>query len=147
LKLGIFTPVFGNLSADQMLIEVCKYDKVSAIELGTGGWPGASHVDVDVLLENRDRLLEFKSKIRDAGLIVSAFSCHGNSIHPDPSIAKRDDEIFRKTVKLAAALEVPTVVTFSGGPGAGPRDEVQTGLLLHGCRSTSMLWLGSGRLS
>jgi hypothetical protein len=37
LKLGIFTPVFGNLSAEQMLVEVRKYERVSAIELGTGG--------------------------------------------------------------------------------------------------------------
>jgi sugar phosphate isomerase/epimerase len=123
LKLGIFTPVFGNLSAEQMLVEVRKYEKVSAIELGTGGWPGASHMDVDGLLANRESLHEFKSKIRDAGLIISALSCHGNPIHPLPSIAKRDDEVFRKTVDLAAALEVPTVVTFSGCPGAGPRDE------------------------
>jgi len=50
LKLGIFTPVFGNLSVDQMLAEVGKYEKVSAIELGTGGWPGATHVDVEGLL-------------------------------------------------------------------------------------------------
>jgi len=33
------------------------------------------------------------------------------------------DDVFRKTIDLAAALEVPTVVTFSGCPGAGPRDE------------------------
>ena len=58
MKLGIFTLVFGNLSADQMLVEVRRYEKVSAIELGTGGWPGASHVDVDGLLTNRDSLHE-----------------------------------------------------------------------------------------
>jgi sugar phosphate isomerase/epimerase len=38
-------------------------------------------------------------------------------LHPDPSVAKAADEVFRQTVCLAERLEVPVVVTFSGCPG------------------------------
>jgi sugar phosphate isomerase/epimerase len=124
VKLGIFTPVFGKLSLDEMLVAVRKYERVSAVELGTGCWPGSSHVDVDRLLASKETAFEFKSKIRDAGLTISALSCHGNPIHPVESLAKRDDVIFRKTIELAAALDVETVITFAGCPGGGLKDEV-----------------------
>jgi sugar phosphate isomerase/epimerase len=124
MKLGIFTAVFGKLSFDEMLAAVGKYDKVSAIELGTGCWPGSSHVDVDRLLGSKQAVSEFKSKIQDAGLVISALSCHGNPVHPVETLAKRDDAVFRKTVELAAALDVETVVTFSGCPGGGTGDQL-----------------------
>jgi sugar phosphate isomerase/epimerase len=106
-----------------MLNEVRKYENVSAIELGTGGWPGSSHLDVEALLADREALRRFKGRIQDAGLTISALSCHGNPIHPQTAIASKYDYVFRNSVRLAAALEVPTVITFSGCPGAGPNDE------------------------
>ena len=38
--------------------------------------------------------------IADAGLTISALSCHGNPLHPNPAKSKADDELFRKTVSL-----------------------------------------------
>ncbi len=55
--------------------------------------------------------------VRDSGLSISALSCHGNPLHPDPKIACDDDKLFRKTVLLAEQHGVPVVVTFSGCPG------------------------------
>jgi sugar phosphate isomerase/epimerase len=55
--------------------------------------------------------------IADAGLTISALSCHGNPLHPDPKTAHAYDDVFKKTVRLAGQLEVPVVVTFSGCPG------------------------------
>ena len=46
MKLGLFTPVLGHLSFDDMLEAVGRLKHVEALELGTGCWPGASHVDV-----------------------------------------------------------------------------------------------------
>jgi sugar phosphate isomerase/epimerase len=53
----------------------------------------------------------------DAGLTISALSCHGNPLHPDPAVARDADALFRQTVRLAEKMQVPTVVTFSGCPG------------------------------
>jgi sugar phosphate isomerase/epimerase len=123
MKLGVFTPVFGGLALPEMLEAVKALEHVSALELGTGGWPGRDHLDPDALLACPSQATAFRQRLADAGLTVSALSCHGNPLHPDPARATADDETFRKTVALAEQLEVPVVVTFSGCPGdhAGAR--------------------------
>ena len=117
MKLGVFTPVFGKLDLDQMLAKVRALQHVEAIELGSGGWPGNDHLNVDGLLDNKPCLADFRRKVADAGLTISALSCHNNPLHPDAATGRLADETFRKTVRLAEQLEVPVVVTFSGCPG------------------------------
>jgi sugar phosphate isomerase/epimerase len=117
MKLGVFTPVFGALTFDEMLAKVRALTPVSAIELGTGGWPGHDHIDVDGLLDSKPCLADYRRKLADAGLTISALSCHNNPLHPDAATARTADETFRKSVRLAEQLEVPVVVTFSGCPG------------------------------
>src|SRR5437867_6835140 len=117
MKLGVFTPVFGGLDVKAMLARVRALEKVQAIELGTGGWPGRDHLDLDALLDNRTRAADYRKMIEDAGLTISALSCHGNPLHPDRATAQSYDDVFRKTVRLAEQMSVPVVVTFSGCPG------------------------------
>lgn len=118
MKLGLFTPVFGKLNQQEMLAKVRALGKVQALELGTGGWPGSDHLDVDALLKSDScAATTFKQQLADAGLTISALSCHGNPLHPNRDTARAYDELFRKTVCLARKLEVPVVVTFSGCPG------------------------------
>src|SRR5437762_315132 len=117
MKLGVFTPVFGGLSVQEMLAKVRALEKVQAIEIGTGGWPGSDHVDLDALLDNEARTAEYRRTIEDAGLTISALSCHGNPLHPNAATARMYDDVFRKTVRLAKQMHVPVVVTFSGCPG------------------------------
>lgn len=116
MKLGVFTPVFAGLTTAQMLAKVKSLRGVEAIELGTGGWPGANHLDLAALQEPC-RAREYRQVITDAGLSISALSCHANPLHPDPAIAAAAHANFQQTVLLAERLEVPVVVTFSGCPG------------------------------
>jgi sugar phosphate isomerase/epimerase len=117
MKLGVFTPVFGGVRIDEMLAKVRALKHLTAIEVATGGWPGNDHCDVDALLDNKARACEFRQKLTDAGLTISALSCHGNPLHPDRAAAKMYDDQFRKSVLLAEQMGVPVVVTFSGCPG------------------------------
>ena len=117
MKLGVFTPVFGGIDLNATLAKVRSLQHVHAIELGTGGWPGRDHLDVEALLDNRTAAADFRKKISDAGLAISALSCHGNPLHPDRATAQMYDDVFRRTVRLAAQMQVPVVVTFSGCPG------------------------------
>src|SRR5438445_462356 len=117
MKLGLFTPVFGKLNQDDMLAKVRALGRIQAIELGTGGWPGHDHLDVDALVSDERGTDRLKGKLTDAGLTISALSCHGNPLHPDKKTAQAYDDTFRKTVCLAKRLDVPVVVTFSGCPG------------------------------
>lgn len=122
VKLGLFTPIFSAISLDDLLVELKRYPEVRALEIGTGGWAGKSHLDLDALLASQEVARAFRSKLEDADLIISALSCHSNPVHPNAAIARRDDELYRRTVQLAERLEVPVVVTFSGCPGASPQD-------------------------
>jgi sugar phosphate isomerase/epimerase len=118
MKLGVFTPVFGKLTTKEMLAKVQSLRHVQAIELGTGAWPGRDHLDdLDEMIEGACRATTFRTMVEDAGLTISALSCHGNPLHPVRTLAQRDDEVFRKTVRLAEKMQVPVVVTFSGCPG------------------------------
>jgi sugar phosphate isomerase/epimerase len=117
LKLGLFTPVFGGLKLPAMLAKVQALGKIQALEIGTGGWPGRDHIDVDALLADKCRVSDYRKMIADAGLTISALSCHANPLHPDRDAACTADDLFRKTVCLAQRLEVSVVVTFSGCPG------------------------------
>jgi sugar phosphate isomerase/epimerase len=117
MKLGLFTPVFGSLTTEEMLAKVKALGRIQALELGTGGWPGHDHLEVDALVADEGRAQQFRGTIAEAGLTISALSCHSNPLHPDPKTAKAADDLFRKTVCLATRLDVPVVVTFSGCPG------------------------------
>ena len=122
MKLGLFTAVFNGQSLEAALASVRQWPQISMVELGTGGWAGGGHLDLATLLGNRERISAYRRQLADAGLGISALSCHGNAVHPDPTIAERDDRLFRQTVELAEQMEVPVVVTFSGCPGGSPVD-------------------------
>jgi sugar phosphate isomerase/epimerase len=117
MKLGLFTPVYGKLSTAEMLAKVRTLHKIQAVELGTGGWPGQDHLCLDALLADEKAAEQYRQTIADAGLTISALSCHGNPLHPDRQTAQKYDDVFRKTVCLAKRIGVPVVVTFSGCPG------------------------------
>ena len=117
MKLGLFTPVFGGLATSDMLARVRSLGKIEALELGTGGWPGRDHLDPDALLNDGAAAAAYRRMLEDAGLTISALSCHGNPLHPDRRTATEYDAQFRKTVGLASRMQVPVVVTFAGCPG------------------------------
>jgi sugar phosphate isomerase/epimerase len=116
MKVGIMMALFGKQTLDQALEIVAKAG-VEAVEIGTGNYPGSPHCPVDDLLQSQVALNNWKAKIRDKGLEISALSCHGNPLHPDTKFANANHEVHRKTVKLARKLGVEVVINFSGCPG------------------------------
>ncbi|QGQ44294.1 sugar phosphate isomerase/epimerase family protein [Metabacillus sediminilitoris] len=116
MKLGVFTVLFNDKSFEDMLDRV-KASGLHAVEIGTGGYPGNSHCDLDALLESEEKRNEYAAKIQDKNLIISAFSCHANPISPDKEFANDSHETLLKTIKLASLLNVPVVNTFSGTAG------------------------------
>lgn len=119
MKLGVFTVLFQQLEFTAMLDKVASYG-LEAVEIGTGGYPGAAHCRPDDLLRDKAEQHRFKRALAERGLFVSAFSCHGNPLHPNPEIADRDHRVFLKTLQLANELGVERVCLFSGCPGEGP---------------------------
>jgi sugar phosphate isomerase/epimerase len=115
MRIGVFTPLLSHLSIDDVMKKL-KSLGVTTFELGTGNFPGDPHCKLS-LLESKTALKEFKQKLDDNGFTISALSSHGNPLHPDPAIAKKYQDVSRKTVLLAEKLGVPVVVDFSGCPG------------------------------
>ena len=118
MRVGVFTALLAQFPLDKV-IEKLKTLNVSTVELGTGNYPGDPHCKLS-LLDNEGELKEFKKKLSDQGVSISALSCHGNPLHPNPDIAKGYQETSRKTVLLAEKLGVPVVIDFSGCPGDSP---------------------------
>ena len=118
MNVGVFTPLLSQLPLRSVL-EKLKALKIDTVELGTGNYPGDAHCKLS-MLDDAKGLSEFRKALADSGVSISALSCHGNPLHPDPARAKQDAEVNRKTILLAEKLGVPVVVDFSGCPGDSP---------------------------
>jgi sugar phosphate isomerase/epimerase len=121
IPIGVFDPVYEHLSLDAMLDKVTALG-LEAMEIGTGGYPNNHHCPLDDLIADRSKAKAWQRKFEDRSIRVATLSCHGNPIHPDASIAKKDIDTFRKTVLLAEMLDVKVIVGFSGCPGGTPQD-------------------------
>lgn len=123
MKLGTFTVVLGSMPLDK----ACGFladQGVQMVEIGCGGYPGKAHCNPDILLNDEKELRKFQDIIGKHGLEISALSCHGNMVHPDPEIAKMYEEDFTKAILLAERLGIHIINTFSGCPGGGPKETV-----------------------
>ena len=115
MKVGVLTALLADLTLDQVF-EKLRSVGIDTVELGTGNYPGGPHCKL-AMLESKTALKEFKQKLDDNGFTISALSCHGEPLHPNPAIAKAAQEVNRKTILLAEKLGVPVVIDFSGCPG------------------------------
>jgi sugar phosphate isomerase/epimerase len=121
MKLGVFTPLLSQLSLDDVLKKL-KAKGIDTVELGTGNYPGGAHCDL-AMLRDPAALDTFRAKVAGHGFSISALSCHGNPLHPNPAVAAQHREVSRRTIELASQLGVPVVVDFSGCPGDSPASQ------------------------
>lgn len=123
MRLGVFT---AGMSKGPLgdVCDIAVKNGLGAVEIGTGNYPGNAHCSVDELLADSERAKQWQQIITGRGLEISALSCHGNPLHPDPGFARKDVAATLKTIRLAERLDVKTIVGFSGCPGGGPQDKV-----------------------
>jgi sugar phosphate isomerase/epimerase len=120
MKLGFLTALFSDKSLDEVL-DIIRPLGLETIELGTGNYPGSPHIDVPGLIKSKPARDKFLGKLRKEGLKISALSCHGNALHPDPGFQKKSEKVLDATIKLASLLKVRTIIDFSGCPGSDPK--------------------------
>jgi sugar phosphate isomerase/epimerase len=116
VRLGVFTVLYSGTPLEEVLERLAGMG-VTAVELGTGGYPGKAHCDPDELLADRAACDRLRRAVEARGMIISALSAPANPLHPDGVVARAAHEDWRKTAELAARLEVPVVNAFSGCPG------------------------------
>ena len=119
MELGIVTDSLAHLDREEMLDTVASLG-ITAVELPTGGWSSAPHLDLDRLLADAGERSRLRDALAERGLRLCALNANGNQLHP--VIGPKIDSLVRKTVELAGMLEVPTVVLMSGLPGGAPGD-------------------------
>jgi sugar phosphate isomerase/epimerase len=119
VKLGVLTVLYQDQPVEAVLDRAAELG-LEAVELGTGNFPGAAHCDPDALLADPERAAELRRAVESRGLIISALSQHGNPLHPQEEVARAAHEVWRKTLRVAEALEVEVVNGFPGLPGDHP---------------------------
>ncbi len=115
MKIGLLTVLFAKMSLDDVIKKI-KPLGIRTVEIGTGNYPGDSHLKLD-WLSSAAKINEFKTKLDDQGIAISALSCHGNPLHPNQRFAESCKETSRKTILMAEKLGVTRVIDFSGCPG------------------------------
>lgn len=116
MKLGVLTVPLSAMPLDKAL-SYLKGLGVQTVEIGCGGFPGNAHCAPEILLNDKSEMQKFKQIIKDSGLEISAFSAHGNGVHPNKEVAQKATKELENAIRMAEALEVGVVNTFSGCPG------------------------------
>jgi sugar phosphate isomerase/epimerase len=93
---------------------------LAALEIGTGNWNAAPHLDLESLLESKTKRHEFLSVLERHELSLAALNCNGNQLHPTDG--ERQRKVVDDTLRLAGLLGVDSIVLMSGLPAGGPND-------------------------
>jgi sugar phosphate isomerase/epimerase len=128
MRIGVFSVIFQQLPFEQALDKILSYG-AAAVEIGTGGLPGAHHCPIDELLASNEKRRAYLKAVEERGMIISAFSCHWDPIGPDKAVARASDELFRKTVRLAEVCGVPAINLMSGVPAGSAQTHPELGHL------------------
>ena len=100
------------------MLDFCVAQGVQAVEIGTGNWSGAPHIDLDELLGSKTARERWTDQLRRRDIALCALNCSGN-----PLAFQKDWEVTEKTFRLAGLLGVEKVVMMSGLPAGCPGDK------------------------
>lgn len=122
MKLSYVTDSMAHLSFEAMLDEVAELG-IDTIEMTTGGWSPAPHLNLNELLESEQKRNHFLNNLEKRNIKLCALNCSGNPLDPG-ELGKQHREITDKTMELAELLGVKKVIMMSGLPAGGPEDKV-----------------------
>ena len=97
------------------MLDFCAAQGVSALEIGTGNWSSAPHIDLDEVLSSEPARTRWRDAQRRRRLDLCALNCSGN-----PLAYEKDMEVTEKTFRLAEKLGVRKIVMMSGLPAGCP---------------------------
>jgi sugar phosphate isomerase/epimerase len=121
MRLGVFLALFNNQKLEVALDHVLRLG-LDTVEVGAGNYPGDGHCNAAELLKSKQKQRHFLSLFESRGIKISALSCHANPVHPDKKVGRQHARTQKTVIKLAGALGIGRVNTFSGCPGGGPKD-------------------------
>ncbi|MGG3435708.1 sugar phosphate isomerase/epimerase [Bacillus subtilis] len=122
MKLSYVTDSLGHLPFEDMLDFAAKLG-IDTLEMTTGGWSPAPHLNLDELLQSSEKRKEFSQALEKRNMTLCALNCSGNPLDPG-ELGKSHREVTDKTMELAGLLGVKKVIMMSGLPAGGPDDKV-----------------------
>jgi sugar phosphate isomerase/epimerase len=122
MRIGVFSVLYQGYPFPEALDRI-KAAGATAVEIGTGGYPGSHHCPVEELLASEARRQEYLETVATRDMIISAFSCHYEPLHPNRELAEESHRIFCRSVELAELLGVPVVNVLSSLPGGAPGEK------------------------
>lgn len=115
MEIGLLTDSLAQLPLPKVLNTAAELG-LTTIEIPTGNWSGAPHLDVDDMVTDAAHRKELMAQISDRGLRLEALNCSGNQLHPVHG--SEHDRVVHQTFRLAEQLGIETVVMMSGLPAA-----------------------------
>lgn len=122
MRLSLCTDCLGHLPFEAMLDEVAGMG-VRGVELTTGGWSSAPHLQVDELLADAGKRRAVRAALEARGMEIAALNVSGNPLDPG-ELGARHRADTAKTIELAGQLGVEKIVLMSGLPPASPGDRI-----------------------
>lgn len=116
MKLGIKTCTL-DLPFGEAL-DFCAAQGTTMLEVGTGNWSSAPHIDLDTMLSDKGARDKWMHEITSRGLTLDSLNCSGN-----PLAYAKDMEVTEKTFRLAGELGVTKIITMSGLPAGCAGDK------------------------
>ncbi|WP_298035094.1 sugar phosphate isomerase/epimerase [uncultured Dysosmobacter sp.] len=93
------------------MLDFCQAQDIHALEIGTGNWSVAPHIDLDGMLDSERTRKRWMDEMRARDIELCALNCSGN-----PLAYAHDMEVTEKTFRLAELLDVRKIVMMSGLP-------------------------------
>ncbi|WP_152655855.1 sugar phosphate isomerase/epimerase [Oceanobacillus sp. CFH 90083] len=122
MHLSYVTDSLGHLPFEEML-DVISEMGIDTVEMATGGWSPAPHLNLNELVEDADKRKEFIAALDKRNIKLCALNCSGNPLHPG-ELGEEHREVTGKTFELAKLLGVKKIIMMSGLPAAAPEDKV-----------------------
>lgn len=121
MKIGLVSDSLSHLSLDDLLGTASKHG-LEGIEINTGNWSAAPHINLNDLLQNAAHRRQFADTFKRHDLEVIALNANGNQLHPKDG--ERQSKVLYDTIRLASLLEIKTVCLMSGLPAGAPGDSM-----------------------
>lgn len=121
MNIGMVSDSLSHLSFSQML-DAAKELGLAGVEVNTGNWSPAPHIDLAGLLASGEARKAFLGAFQERGLELIALNANGNQLHPTDGA--RQSQVLHDTVRLAGLLGVRTVCLMSGLPAGAPGDRM-----------------------
>ncbi|GBQ09524.1 sugar phosphate isomerase/epimerase family protein [Swaminathania salitolerans] len=112
MKLGFVSDSLASRPLEEML-DIAVSLGVSGVEVNTGGWSNAPHLDLAQMRSSAAARKSFLNAFESRGLEIIALNANGNPLHP---VDRKQGEDLLETIRLAGDLGVRTICTMSGLP-------------------------------